>query len=128
LSPLKPPLAARAAGRLVLAELERLVKERVDFAFESTLSGRGYVERLQDWKALGYRIEIIFLQLTSPRLALKRIASRVAQGGHDVPRTDVLRRFGRGLANFENLFKPLADSWELYENSGPDPILLRKSP
>ncbi|MGH8694484.1 MAG: hypothetical protein ACREVM_09700 [Burkholderiales bacterium] len=38
LSPLRPELAARAAGRLVLAELDRLVKVRADFSFESTLS------------------------------------------------------------------------------------------
>jgi predicted ABC-type ATPase len=127
LSPLRPPLAARAAGRLVLAELERLSRDRADFGFESTLSGRGYLERLCHWKGLGYHVEIVFLQLSSPRLALKRIASRVAQGGHDVPRADVLRRYARGLANFENLYQALADSWELYDNSGPVPVLLRKS-
>lgn len=38
LSPLKPELAAIAAGRLVLNEIARLVKARADFAFESTLS------------------------------------------------------------------------------------------
>ena len=47
LSPLRPELAARAAGRLVLAELDRLAKARADFAFESTLSGIGYVARLK---------------------------------------------------------------------------------
>jgi predicted ABC-type ATPase len=91
LSPLRPPLAARAAGRLVLAELDRLAKARADFGFESTRSGRAYVERLRHWKSLGYHVEIVFLRLSSPRLALKRISMRVAQGGHDVPRADVLR-------------------------------------
>jgi predicted ABC-type ATPase len=76
----------------------------------------------------GYRIEIVFLQLSSPRLALKRIASRVAQGGHDVPRTDVLRRFARGLVNFRTRYQPLADSWALYDNSGASPVLLAKGP
>jgi predicted ABC-type ATPase len=128
LSPLRPALAARAAGRLVLAELDRLATARQDFAFESTLSGKGYVERLQRWKRWGYHVEIIFLQLSSPQLALKRIASRVAQGGHDVPRIDVLRRFTRGLENFVNLYQPLADSWELYDNSGPVPVRLERVP
>ena len=128
LSPLRPPLAARAAGRLVLAELRRLAGERADFGFESTLSGRGYIEHLRHWKSSGYHIEIIFLQLSSPSLALKRIAARVAQGGHNVPRADVLRRYARGSANFENLYRHLADSWELYDNSGPTPVLLKRSP
>src|SRR6202521_2626730 len=56
LSPLRPALAARAAGRLVLAELDRLAMARQDFAFESTLSGKGYVERLRQWKRRGYPI------------------------------------------------------------------------
>ncbi len=128
LSPLRPPLAARAAGRLVLAELDRLAAARADFAFESTLSGKGYVERLRQWKSGGYHIEIVFLQLSSPQLAFKRIATRVAQGGHDVPRADVVRRFARGLANFENLYQTLADSWELYDNSAEKPVLVKKSP
>jgi predicted ABC-type ATPase len=128
LSPLRPALAARAAGRLVLAELDRLTRDRLDFAFESTLSGVSYVDRLRLWKQAGYRIEIVFLQLSSPRLALKRIASRVAQGGHDVPRADVLRRFARGLVNFRTRYQPLADSWALYDNSGASPVLLAKGP
>ncbi len=74
LSPLRPESAAVAAGRLYLKELDRLAKARVDFAFETTLSGLVYLGRLRRWKAAGYRIEIIFLRLSSPRLALRRIA------------------------------------------------------
>jgi predicted ABC-type ATPase len=96
LSPLRPELAALAGGRLLLTELDRLARAKVDFAFESTLSGLGYVGRLKKWKAAGYRLEVIFLRLRSPQLALRRIAVRMKQGGHSVPRADVLRRFKRG--------------------------------
>ncbi len=37
LSPLRPELATLSAGRLFLAELDRLAKARVDFAFETTM-------------------------------------------------------------------------------------------
>lgn len=47
LSPLKPEQAALAAGRLFLQELDRLAKSKEDFAFESTLSGLGYLNRLR---------------------------------------------------------------------------------
>lgn len=50
LSPLRPELAARHAGRLVLQELSRLVGARKSFAFESTLSGRTYLQLLTKWK------------------------------------------------------------------------------
>jgi predicted ABC-type ATPase len=118
LSPLQPRAAALAAGKLLLKELDRLARARVNFAFESTLSGLTYVTRLKRWKAAGYRIEIIFLKLSAPQLSLRRVSARVKQGGHDVPRHDILRRFQRGWENFQKTDKPLADSWEWYDNSG----------
>jgi predicted ABC-type ATPase len=89
ISPLRPELAALTAGRVVLRELDRLVEAKADFAFESTLSGLRYAQRMQIWKALGYSIEINYIRLPSPRLALRRIAARVKQGGHNVTRADV---------------------------------------
>jgi predicted ABC-type ATPase len=124
LSPLKPDLAVLKAGRLFLGELDRLAKSRQDFAFESTLSGLVYLSRIKRWKSAGYRIEIVFLRLASVQLALRRINARVKQGGHDVPRADVLRRFVRGWNNFEAAYKPLADAWKVYDNSGDRPQLL----
>lgn len=128
LSPLKPELAAIAAARTVLREIDRLAAERMDFAFETTFSGLTYVRRLQAWKQAGYRIEMVYLRLRSAELALRRIAARVRQGGHDVPRADVVRRFSRGWRNFQRIYRPLADSWAVYDNSGRAPRLLEKSP
>lgn len=128
LSPFRPALVSLAAGRLLLRELDRLAASRADFAFESTLSGRSYVARLRRWKRAGYRIEFVFLRLTSPLLALRRIAARVRQGGHAVPKADVLRRFDRGWTNFETAYRPLADAWAVYDNSGVRPRLLEKEP
>ncbi len=127
LSPLRPELAALAAGRLFLRELDRLASAKEDFAFESTLSGQTYLRRVQRWKSEGYRVEIAFLRLVSPQIALKRIAARVRQGGHNVPGSDVLRRFDRGWENFCKLYRPLADAWAVYDNSGVAPVLLDRS-
>jgi predicted ABC-type ATPase len=128
LSPLRPEVASLAAGRLFLRELDRLAKARLDFAFESTLSGLVYLNRLKRWKAAGYRIEIVYLRLSSPRLALRRIAARVKQGGHNVPRADVLRRFSRSWDNFAKFYRLLADAWSVYDNSGRNPRLLERGP
>jgi predicted ABC-type ATPase len=62
------------------------VEAKADFAFESTLSGLRYAERIINWKAQGYSIEIAYLLLASPQLALGRVSSRVKQGSHNVPR------------------------------------------
>ncbi len=128
LSPLKPELAAIAAARMVLREIDRLAKARADFAFESTLSGLTYVRRLESWRREGYRVEIVYLRLKSSQLALRRVAARVRQGGHDVPRADVVRRYSRGWKNFQLIYRPLADSWAIYENSGQSPQLLEQEP
>ncbi len=80
------------------------------------------------WKASGYRIEIAYLSLATPQLALRRIAARVRQGGHDVPPQDVLRRFDQCWTNFDRAYKHLADAWTVYDNSGPNPGPLEKGP
>jgi predicted ABC-type ATPase len=128
LSPLKPELAALKAGKLFLTELDRLAGARLDFAWESTLSGLVYLRRLKRWKQAGYAIEISYLRLPSPQLALRRIAARVKQGGHPVPRADVLRRFQRGWHNFQTFYRPLADAWVVYDNAGKQPVLLEQGP
>ena len=128
LSPLSPESAAIAAGRLFLKELDRLAARRADFSFESTLSGLGYVSRLKQWKNAGYRIEIIYLTLSSPRIALRRIAFRVQQGGHDIPKADAVRRFRRSWENFKSIYRPIADAWMIYDNSGDNASLIEEGP
>jgi predicted ABC-type ATPase len=128
LSELKPEIVAVVAARIFLVELDKLATARTSFAFETTLSGRAYVRRLAKWKTSGYRIEIAYLKIDSPQIALKRIAARVKQGGHDVARGDVLRRFRRSWENFGTIYRPLADAWSVYDNSGLQPRLLEQSP
>lgn len=128
LSPLKPDQAAVAAGRMFVREIGRLTRARESFAFESTLAGVSHAARLLKMRQVGYLIEIAYLRIATPQLALRRIAARVKQGGHDVPEADVLRRFDRSWRNFLNLYRPLADKWSVYDNSGAAPILLEQWP
>lgn len=128
LAPLAPQLAALAAGRVLLREINRLAAARVDFAFESTLSGVSYARHIDTGKKQGYRVEIVYLRLKSRQLALRRIAGRVRQGRHDVPRADVLRGFERGWEHFVRTYRPLADEWAVYDNSGETPQLLERWP
>jgi predicted ABC-type ATPase len=105
-----------------------LARAHQDFAFESTLSGRTYLPLLRQWKADGYRIELVFLSLPSVELALQRISARVRQGGHDVPRVDVVLRFNRSWRNFQLIYRELADTWAIYDNAGEVPRLLERGP
>lgn len=127
LSPLNPAAAQVAAARILLNELDRLSAEGKDFSFETTMSGLAYLERLREWKTIGYSIEMVFLKLDSVDLALKRIELRVRNGGHDVPKADVRRRFKRGWANFEARYKGLADHWAVYDNTADTTKLIESN-
>jgi len=60
---------------------------------------------------------LYYVTLPSPELAVERVALRVRQGGHNIPATDVMRRFERSLVNFHTLYRPLVDRWEVLDNS-----------
>ncbi|CAI07321.1 conserved hypothetical protein [Aromatoleum aromaticum EbN1] len=124
LAPFAPETAAVQAGRLMLEELKRHFAARESFAFETTLSGRGYLRHIVRWQSAGYRVKLIFLQLAQPDEAVARVAQRVKQGGHNIPEEVIRRRFAAGLANFSEHYAPLVDAWALYDNSGPSPVLL----
>lgn len=128
LSPLNPSAARVAAGRLFLREIDRLAASKVDFAFESTLSGTAYLFRLKRMQAAGYDIEIVYLRLSDVRLALQRIAARVRSGGHDVPEADVLRRFPRSWENFHRHYQPLSKRSWVFDVSGATPIVISTHP
>ena len=124
LSPFDPARAAIQAGRIMVSEIQRRVRKGDSFAFESTLSGRVYAKLIPQWRREGYRVKLIFLSLPNADLAIQRVATRVAQGGHDVPRTVVRRRFNTGLRNFKDIYLHLVDKWEWYDNSGSAPRLV----
>ncbi|HNG51222.1 MAG TPA: zeta toxin family protein [Plasticicumulans sp.] len=124
LAPFVPETAAVQAGRVMLRELQRYFAARQSFAFETTLAGRGYLQHIRAWRAAGYRVKLIFLQLDSPEAALARVAQRVRQGGHDIPESAIRRRFAAGRENFKRLYAPSVDAWALYDNAGATPVLL----
>jgi predicted ABC-type ATPase len=122
-SPLNPESVAPEAGRIFLARIRELARQRVDFAFETTLSGRSCVNLLSDLRNAGYRIHLFFLWLPSLDLALKRVADRVRKGGHNVPAETIGRRFKRGIHNLFNLYRGLCDLIVIYDNSTVEPRL-----
>ena len=124
LSPFKIEEMAFFAGRLMLDRINQLALSKADFAFESTGASRYFSCFLQNCKKQGYLINLIYLWLESPELAIKRVAARVEKGGHDIPKAVVRRRYQRGIENLFNLYMPIADNWTLYDNSAKFPKLI----
>jgi predicted ABC-type ATPase len=124
LSPFAPERAAIQAGRLMLESIAQHVSRRESFAFETTLSGRGYAQQIPQWQTLGYCVELFFLSLPSAEMAVQRVAERVRQGGHDIPEVTIRRRFDSGARLFRDVYQPLVDKWVLYDNSGDEPGMM----
>ena len=126
LAPFEPRHAAMKAGKLVLQQIHDFAQRGLDFAFETTLSGKTYVALIHALKEKGYTIHLFFLWIPNPGLAMARIKERVQEGGHNVPASDVKRRFVRSIHNFYNLYRPLLNSWMLFNNAGVKPVLIAK--
>ena len=124
LSPFAPETAAIKTGRLMLEEVAACVGRGESFAFETTLSGLGYLRHIDQWHAQGYRVDLYFLALPSAEAAVARVAERVSQGGHDIPEPVIRRRFVTGRRNFDQHYKTKVDTWALYDNAGTTPVLL----
>jgi len=126
LSPFSPASVNIKAGKLLLKEIDQFIAHKVDFAFETTLSGKAYISLFKEAKAKGYRITVFYLSIPSNKLAQERVKQRVKEGGHHVPIVDINRRFNRSWQNFINLYMPLTDSWLLLDNSMLKPIEVAK--
>ena len=124
LSPFAPEAAAIKAGRLMLREIDDCAQQRESFAFETTLSGLGYLARIRQWRSMGYKVSLYFLTLPSPEIAILRVAARVKQGGHNIPETVIQRRFIAGLHNFDNVYNSEVDRWAKIDNVGKRPVLI----
>jgi predicted ABC-type ATPase len=124
LSPLAPEREVAAASRIFLNEIRDAVAAQEDFAFETTLSGVGYLKLIRDLQTAGWRVELIYLALSSVTLSEWRVAERVAHGGHDIPRADIIRRFPRSLSNLLHRFAPLVHATSCFLNDGPEPRLI----
>lgn len=127
LAPFDSQSAEIKAGRILLKQIHELAQRNEDFAFESTLSGKSYLPFLKKLKKKGYLIHLFFLWIPNVELALMRIKKRVEKGGHNIPAKDVRRRFRRSIDNFFRLYRPLLDSWMLFDNSTVPPHLIAKA-
>ena len=117
LSPFNPEGVALQAGRLMIERVLQLLRDQETFAFETTLSTRSYVKLVKMAQKQGYYVSLLFFSLATPEQAVRRVAKRVSQGGHNIPTDVVYRRYASGLKNLFQLYMDTVDFWALYDNS-----------
>jgi predicted ABC-type ATPase len=124
LSPFDPESHAVPAGRMMIDRIDRLVAAGKSFAFETTCAGHRQAKLLRTCRAAGYRVTLVYLWLPSVEMAISRVAQRVSRGGHNIPTSDIVRRYSAGMRNMRHVFLPLADVALIYDNSVEPPILV----
>lgn len=105
-----------AAGREMLAEIDRLATSGVEFMLETTLATRTYATCIPRWHQRGYWISLICLRLPSVESSIERVGKRVKAGGHSVPEDVIRRRFEKSLEYLERIYKPNVDDWSVWDS------------
>lgn len=117
LNPLNSDGQAIAAGKIMLSRMQQLIDEGKSFGFESTGAGLSHLGTLKQCKAAGYVVKLAFLWLPSAEMAMKRVAIRVKNGGHNIPPNVIERRYHKGIHHLVHHYLPIADEAGIYDNS-----------
>ena len=127
LSPFSPNTVDVEAARIMLMRIDELLGQAVDFAIETTLATRSYVQLVKRAQALGYKVHLLFFYLETPEQAIQRVAQRVSEGGHGIPEDVIRRRFMRGIGNLLHLYLPICDTVLIFNNTKtPAQLIARK--
>ena len=113
----KNPKVQMAAGRKAVSLIKDCINSGTSFNQETTLTGQSIFSTIGKAKAAGFKVHLYYVGLESVELSMKRVAARVAAGGHGVPEEDLRRRYANSFENLKRVL-PMCDSVQIYDNSG----------
>lgn len=123
LSPLDPQAARVDAAKVAIGRARSFIAAGQPFTIETTLAGRTHLLTLAQARSAGFAVNLLYFYVANVEECLRRVARRVAEGGHAVPEADVRRRFTRSLENFP-LYSGRCDLWRVFDNNGPAPAIV----
>jgi len=128
LSPFQPEKVAFEAGRIMLNRINDLLNSGENFAFETTLATKSYKSKIKIAKIQNYSITLIFFWLQNENLAVERVKSRVLEGGHNIERAVIKRRYYNGIKNLFEIYIPIVDEVMIIDNSeGKHDLIAKKT-
>jgi predicted ABC-type ATPase len=120
------PAANAQAWKMGIEGLRRAIARNEDFSFETTLGGHTIAQVLHAALEAGREVVLLYVGLSSPELHLARVRERVRRGGHDIPESDIRRRYNASLANLVS-FLGKATEVHVFDNSAESPDGLPQS-
>ena len=124
LSPFQPEKVAVEAGRIMLSRMEDLLLDGKSFAFETTLATKSYKQKILYAQQNGYQVTLLFFWLKNVEMAKKRVATRVEEGGHDIPKEVIERRYHKGIKSLFEIYLPIVDKCFIFDNSEGEQMLI----
>ena len=101
----------------MLNRIDELLDQNKSLTIETTLATRSYARLIQKAHQKGYNVILLYFWLNSPELAIERVATRVRNGGHNIPADIIRRRYNKSICNLFRIFLPICDVWNIYDNS-----------
>lgn len=108
-----------SAMRIDRNELQEHLERHETCSFETTLAAHAktYMKILNYAKNKWFKLYLLYVGLSSAELAIKRVKSRVTNGGHGVTEKMIIKRYDRSLNMLHELISEF-DFVSLYDNSG----------
>lgn len=95
---------------------EECLNNKQSLIFETVLSRIDKVDFVKRAICNGFFVRLFFVSTESPTINASRIASRVMEGGHDVPIAKIISRFQKSIAN-AIVLSGVVDRAYFYDNS-----------
>lgn len=124
MSPFRPESVAFEAGRIMLSRIEQLFIEDQSFAIETTLATKIYRNKIIEARIKGYEVILLFFWLESAEMAIDRVRTKVAEGGHNIPENVIIRRYFSGIRNRFDLYIDIVDQVIVFDNSAIDATII----
>ncbi|AWI26879.1 zeta toxin family protein [Flavobacterium pallidum] len=117
LSPFQPEKVSFESGRIMLRRINELLEANENFAFETTLATKSYRSKILEAKAKNYNVTLLFFWLQNSELAIERVKTRVAEGGHNIETDVINRRYLAGIKNLFDIYISIVDEVLIFDNS-----------
>ncbi|MDD4029491.1 MAG: zeta toxin family protein [Caldisericia bacterium] len=115
-----------SAGKELRKRFETCQSNLKSFIYETTLSDSTdfLINSISEMQNANWEVILYFLWISSYEVSLKRVAQRVASGGHDVDKKHIIARYQRSVRNVIERYLPICNTVLCFDNECKDPRVI----